>query len=356
MRRTHGSRRRSRIRLSRKNKLIIFTALAIFLSVALAVGAYFGAMALINGYMVDKRDEVIAPLEFERARLRRELASLENDLVAGLPNGSTITTVVTDLSVKLYDILFPIYEGVNHDQDPGTLKMVGSMCLHESELPGGNGNISVEQFNEMMDAGWNTVLRVTKKNAEDLTSYVASMTEKLGALGIAMPDTLYFDLNAYAMKLDEEILSLGMTTVLHHREHALPIFGTDAAPELWRVGCISWNSGETVATFGRLVSSSGTLVITYSFERAVEEDYFPPDIYGAYYSFNKMLSMFRTNIEGGKLAVSDVASGRDRYAEYKKAYSEMSVIMEARRIMLEEQIAKLDEQIFDIYSKFGELN
>ena len=46
----------------------------------------------------------------------------------------------------------------------------------------------------------------------------------------------------------------------------------------------------------------------------------------------------------------------EKYAEYERVYSEMLIIMEARRIMLEEQIAKLDEQIFDIYSKFGELN
>lgn len=343
-------------KLSRRNKTITFTAIIVFLSIVAIVALNFVASSLVNMVVLERRDAVVAPLEMKRALLRRELSTLENDLTAALPNGATVTTVVTDLNTKLYDDVFPMYEGVAEDQDPGTLKLVGTMCLSEDELPGDEGNITLSQYNEMIESGWSTVLYVSKKNAKELTSYVTRMENKLEALSIPMPTGLYFELNAYAFELDGEILSLGMKYVMHHREHGLPLFGTDTDPELWRVGCISWNSGDTVNTFGNLVSTAGNLVITYSFERKVEEDYFPPDIYGANYSFNKMLNKFRSAVIDGDLEVENATVGCENYTEYKRVYRDMLTIMDARRLMLEEQIAKLDEQIFDIYNNFGELN
>ena len=342
-------------KLSRRNKKITFTAISVFLGVVLAVLLWMGASSIITNMMLEERDSVIEPLEMKRAMLRRELSALENDLALSLPNGSTVTTVCTDLDVRLYDILFPIYEGVADDQNPGTLKIVGTMCLSEKEMPGIDGNISLNQYNEMIDAGWSTVLFVSKENAKNLTAYVNSMKERLDALSMSMPNALYFELNAYSMNLDDEILSLGFKSVMHHKEHGLPLFGTDTAPELWRVGCINWNSGDTVTIFGQLVSTSGHLVITYSFDRTIKEDHFPPEIYGAYYSFNKMLSMFRVNSENGNLEVGNVEAGRENYAEYEKVHIEMLIIQEARRLMLEEQIAQLDDMIFDIYRNYGEL-
>ena len=349
-------KRRSSFKITRKNKRITITALVIFLLIAVAAALGSLVVGMIGASARAERDAIIEPLERERARLRRELASLETDLTALLPNGSTITPVATELDAKLYDVVFEIFEGKAPEQPEDTLKLVGTMCLSPKELPGEEGQITMDQYYEMLAAGWSTALRVSKKEAESFDEYYSTMSGILAEIGIAMPDTVYFESGAYSFSLDDKLISLGFKNVFHHREHGLPQIGNDPGDALWRVGSISWNSGETRPAFNRLVASSGNLAITFAFSQTVKEDFFPPDIYGAYYSFNKMLSMFRMYISEGKLESAAASVGRENYTEYSQMYNDMLNIMDARRLVLEEQIAQLDAQIFDIYSKHGELD
>lgn len=75
-------------------------------------------------------------------------------------------------------------------------KIAGTFTLSGECMAGDPGCITVGQYKEMTDAGWTAAIRIPE-GLEDLDAYLADLEARLSALGVDMPDAVYFSRTSF---------------------------------------------------------------------------------------------------------------------------------------------------------------
>lgn len=337
--------------MTRKNKIACIALALVFVLMLCGFGGYNLIVAEAERAYMEKIKRYAEPYEIEKAEYSIEMTNLERELNDLLPCGSTMTLVVTSPDEMLYTEVYPIFSGVSkYNSTSENLSLVGTICISPTDLPGGDGNITEEQFSELLAEGWTTALYVGHTAASDLAVYLDSAEVAFASIGITMPNAAYFAPGAYSTEYDGLLVEYGIRNIVHHEEEGFSLIGADLNGSLWRAGDIGWNTtGVSNASFTALLANSGNLVFSLGFDENDLSRRFIGDEMGNS-SFARMLDKFRECIRSGEMRVGSMSGAREAYKEYNEKYVELSPTLEPRRVELQTEIDRVNKILSRIYA------
>lgn len=113
-------------------------------------------------------------LREELEELKAQYAKVQNSIVP------VVDFFVTDLDASMYTTLYPLMDEFGFK---------GKLVLTHNQFPDGNGKITMEQFKELLDAGWTYCIGWDSDT--DLADRIDTMQTRLDRYELAMPDTVF---------------------------------------------------------------------------------------------------------------------------------------------------------------------
>ena len=325
----------------KKISVVITLLLAVFLLAALW---YVQRQEQTDAGRYEVLDQEALPLQVEKRELERELDALEENYEQQMKGMPTAEIVVTDMDEALYDQLYPVM------QEAG---LQGIMALSDTEYFGRAGNISVSQFNEMLEAGWGYCLGWDGEG--DFAEWMSGMAERLRDTRLSVPEAVYFAQGSYSSEYDEILRQYDVTVAVHHGEEEKAVIVTDDGQgDIWYPGAIVWNRSGVRNDFAELISAGGNLTVSVRFAEDGGENTAQDTDREIYVenSFRNMLEYITQQISEGKLLVmTGFEAARACRTEAENSAAGLLQELETRRQDLEAQIGELESRIDEIYGR-----
>ena len=219
-------------------------------------------------------------------------------------------------------------------------ELTGVLGLGEANMPGDPDRLSREDFDLLLDAGWELCL--VYEGERDFDQWDRDMTERLAATGIPKPAALYFGEDCYDPALDARIAAGGYTLAVHHGESGLPLIAEDAGNSLWFPGAHPWNYEGVRSQIQTVVNHRGEHCFTLRFSQGREE-------YSAS-SFENMLNFIQPFLDAGELRVTGFVQARDLHDPERSGAAQLLRDWEQEQQEMDRQIRELDGQIQALYA------
>lgn len=281
----------------------------------------------------EELNEKLRPLKVQKEKLQQELVDLEKNYeIAKIPKGTT-QVLFTDLNEQVYTICYPIMKDYGY---------TGTLALSLSQLPGTEGCMNLEQFRELIDAGWDVCIKWD--NAAKVNDWWPQLQEQLKQLGLTAVPTVYFTTGTYTAALDAQLQQMGFSIVVHHGEEGRYLIQLADEAGLWHLGAVGFMGDKPKLRLREAVAQKGNIVFLVGFEL---ED----EIYNEK-SFVSMLGYFDSYSANEELIVANMEETRQHYrerlAEYETAkeeeYKQAKAALEAELTAVEAEIAELEAQ------------
>lgn len=136
------------------------------------------------------------------------------------------------LDASAYETLYPLFEQRG---------LVGTLVLHDGQLPGDNGKISTADCWEMANAGWTFAIgddsdidmsTDPEAAAEALGEYLDSYISRIWVRIAVKVDTFMFDEGEYQESFDEVLESRGFTRILYVPDGETQVSSTDSLEKI----------------------------------------------------------------------------------------------------------------------------
>ena len=324
----------------KKISVVITLLLAVFLLAALW---YVQRQEQTDAGRYEVLDQEALPLQVEKRELERELDALEENYEQQMKGMPTAEIVVTDMDEALYDELYPVM------QEAG---LQGIMALSDTEYFGRAGNISVSQFNEMLEAGWGYCLGWD--GGGDFAEWMSEMAERLRDTRLSVPEAVYFAPGSYSSEYDEILRQYDVTVAVHHGEEEKAVIVTDDGQgDIWYPGAVSWNYSGARIDFESLISAGGNLTVSVNFGQADgrSADASGDGVYTEN-SFRNMLEYITQQISEGKLLVmTGFEAARACRTEAENSAAGLLQELETSAAGSRAQIGELESRIDEIYGR-----
>lgn len=302
-----------------------------------------GMIALIywyfSGQEKQKEEQLSAlnaqaqPLERRKWELQNELASLDADYKTRTASQATEQLILLEVNAEVYTIVYPQMQGY---------QAAGVLALSQEEFPGREGKITLEQFDEMKEAGWTYCL--AWNGEEDLSDWLKDMRQLLAKEELQMPETVYFAEGTYFADADRILSSFGISVAVQHGETGLPLATLGSGEGIWHPGARTWNGTDIYQITDDFIQAEENLAFTVSFTQDAS-------IYN-YDSFTNMLENISSYCEDGRLLVTDFQTARACQEDAEKQAAELAEELEAEKEAIKAQIRELEEQINAIYAGY----
>ncbi len=206
------------------------------------------------------------PLERQKRALEEERRNLNEEYNMLLRDPSTLEILFREMDENLFLEVYPLM------RDRG-IKGVLGINLHE--YPGLFTKLPREQYDRLLMDGWGTCLIFEEGYPFDVWStYILSWLERDG---LSVPRAIYFPGNTYDPTWDEDLLSMGIDTVILDAQDGHSSTVTEIR-QLWFTGAMPWNYTGVNSDIELLsFTDGGNLVFTVSFTSlwdAYEEESF----------------------------------------------------------------------------------
>lgn len=182
-----------------KKKLsgIIFLCVVLALAVAASIASMLNEKNNINA----KSETIIKinSLQQERNNLYSRLALFQNERGETDIGGASVFLCFDYADRNLYEIIYPTlsYHGFR-----------GIFTFQPDTAPSDDGLISLEQYNELIGAGWEAAV----KYSEDTD--IAQTKARFEELGISFPQIMVFDTGQYSADMASTLTDLGITVCI----------------------------------------------------------------------------------------------------------------------------------------------
>lgn len=337
-----------------KFRCLILAAVVVAASVTLCIIGFVRSAE--ETLRLERIESMTEPLLEEKRQILRDLENFDRLLMEPIIGGATMTILSINLDEEVYSLLFPIFLDAETSDSVGhvTMSVKGALSLSPTELPGLSDKITRAQFDEMIEAGWSTVLTVSRADADRLDEYITEMKLLLTEMNIAFPDVFRFETGVYTEYYDDVLLSHGITNVIHEESDDYPLVGTDSESEIWRVGLKGWSgvNGESTNAFNTLLTSHGGLVfgveIWHSARREKATHFIPGE---SEPHFRSMLGVFGSHVESGELHIAGVGDGRRNYDTYNEQYRLNVEVYKPAKDRLVARLRELEAEIEAIYNE-----
>ena len=202
-----------------------------------------------------------------------ELETLEKEYEKSKAPNANVQVIFTELDEQVYTLCYPIMQEFEY---------IGMLAISEQQFPGEEGCMTVEQFQELVDAGWKTC--VTWQTETTLGKWWPNLQNKLTVLGVHAGQTLYFPKGTYSAELDESILAAGFTTAVSNPEADVTPLQVQYEEGVWHSGAVGLMSSKPRLWLREAVAQDANVAFLVGFE--LEEELYNER------SFRSMLTCF----------------------------------------------------------------
>lgn len=329
---------------------IMYACVALLIVVSLMLSFSSCKRSSYNAEYENKLSELIC----EKQRLINEKNQLDITIEQELGNASFMSFAFTEIDEALYTEVYPMM-----CPDGEEIDLVGVMALSKDELPGMDGNISMEQYLELASVGWGTALYWDGMG--ELEGFIVEMQSLLGELEIDLPASVIFAKGSYDTSCDEMLTRYGIKNAVHSGEGDLKYIEKTAPDGVWHPGRIGWRwLGESTRLKKSIEANDGyalfeicftnswenTHTSFYAIEGDAETDEQRKD------KFYSMLQSFRESIAAGEIEVRNIDDTRARFTEYFDKLALLESEKEKRLAEIESLINDVTRRMTELYNEY----
>ncbi len=329
----------------RRERIVFIAAIVLVITLGVGIAAVIGVQ---NKREADaaRRDreykELTSELVLRRAELQMEYSNVENKTQASLPQESSAVLVFLDVDEAIYDTMYLEF-GIGGKRFPGV------MCFSETELPGLEGRITMDEYLAMSADGWSGALYWN--GTGELSDFIENMRGSLAALGIEMPDTLVFADGTFRLAYDDILNEKGIFYAVHHGDDGLPLIDSSIRTTVKHPGTVGWNEVKQQKLYhNSLVSSGGVGSYSFSFGDSSLSSYFDPYNGTLVESFTRMLD-YLEQYSKTEVKITDFADAWETRIEYTERLEDMKSYVAEKQAEIRAQISEIDRELVKIYDK-----
>lgn len=288
----------------------------------------------------------ITPIQEEIRLLEEENKNLKENYESKSRRTPQVVLCFGQMDSDLYDEVYPLLQKYGYK---------GVFIMKEGKVPGEDGVITKEQYNTLIESGWQAVMGGTDafdladsvqdssiliKWKEYLTWYIMRLVEA----GIEVPDTYCFEEKEYQKDCDAILQDCGFKIANHYGEKR-DIYEKVrvSESEVFMVGSIKIKNGESEvqSSLEQILESGAFLAVTADEVSDIVND---ASVGCSIQKYRKLLE-FLDSGDGSSLKVStfqELYSGENEMTESSK--KELEKIQE-RQEEIQQRIDRLKEQI-----------
>ena len=300
-------------------------------------------------------EKKLSELVYEKQMLINEKNGLDSDMENKLGNASFMSLVFAELDDALYNVVYPM---MSPDEE-GAVELVGVMALSPDELPGMEGNVTLDEYNELISHGWGAALYWDGHG--ELADFVTDMQSLLSALDIDMPSSVIFAKGAYTSSYDEVLADCGIENAIHSGEEEMKFVEKNDPDGIWHPGRIGWRwVGESTRLKQTVEKNDGYALFEIGFDNS--EDKSHTSFFALATAeetdqqrqekFRNMLDSFRASIAAGKIEVCNIDDARSRYASYYDNKDTLEAEKAARLAEIESAINDVTRRMTELYNEY----
>ena len=278
----------------------------------------------------EEMSEKRRPLQVERQKLQQELADLQKEYEASkLPKGTT-QVIFTGLEADVYNVCYPIMK--EHEY-------TGTLAVSLTQFPGMEGLMSVEQFQQLLNEGWEVCVKWDSQNPVE--TWLPQLLEQMKQFHVETLPIVYFTTGTYTKALDEKLVKAGFSIVVHHGEEQMPLIQLSDEEGLWHVGSVGLMGEKPKLRLTEAISQKGNITYLVGFE--LEDERYDER------SFRSMLGYFDSYESKAELIVSNVGEARQHYQQRGEVYEQAKdEEYNSAREALEKELAQVEKELAEL--------
>lgn len=271
------------------------------------------------------------PLSVRKEELEQELETLRKLYEKSISPKASVQVLFTDLNEQVYTTCYPI---MKEYEDTGIL------TVSATQLPGEEGCMTKEQFQELVDAGWDVY--VTWQTEGDAKKWWPNLQNKLTVLGVRAGKTMYFPKGTYQVDADKVLLELGFTSVLISKNDEESPLQMQEEEGIWHAGAVGMMTSKPKLWLREAVAQDANVAYLVGF--SLEEELYNEN------SFRSMLNSLEEYKATEELIVTDVEDAREGFrardlgvdTETEKQYQEQKAALEAELADVKKQLQEME--------------
>ena len=282
----------------------------------------------------EKLYEQRRPLTVKQEQLEQELETLEKEYQKSKAPNAVVQVIFTDLSEKVYSECYPIMKEYEY---------TGTLTLSAKQLPGEEGCMTVDQFKELIDAGWQVAITWQKGAAPK--QWWPNLQNRLTVLGIEGSEVVYFPHDTYDAKLDATMQELGFSVaVVNKKEEETPL-QLQHEDGVWHVGAVGMMTSKPRLWLREAVAQDANLAYLVGFQ--LEEEMYNEN------SFRSMLNCFDEYEATEELITTNIGEAREHFRGRGAGVSpEIESQYQEKKAALEKELSKVKKQLEKIDAKY----
>ena len=325
-----------------------------------------------------RQNELQQRYEAETADLRSEMSHLQSLLNTiddryAKPLGCKSAMSIIAINTKS-DFVETLYSLLLEKTPSGQLINPCVLGLSPDNIPGENGNISLERYFELLSLGWGSCYFYDnawddKISEEELDGWLLQMAQKLDSLNIPRPKAIFVD-HAYRRELDTVLKKYGIETAIHREGTEYPVIELTAGNDgVWHPGAVGWNSvAVSQVVKNSVVYGGGYAVFTVGRGLAVKNDenvevldkssiietseLFVLNIERYAETFTKMLENLRAHQMAGELKLMTVDGAREFRLDYLARVDATASDKAQERAALQARMDEIAKELIEIMQKY----
>ena len=300
---------------------------------------------------MDDYDRELALLVYEKQQLQSQKIDIERGEANAVPLFAYMSFIFTELDAGLYTDVLPVLT----EYGP----FVGVMAFSVDELPGGEGNITKEQYDELISLGWGNALYWDGEG--ELAAFLDTAESLLRDMNIEMPKSVFFEKDSYSEDYDALLLEWGIENAVHSGNTDYGIVEKKNPDGVWHPGYVGWRNLKKSTRLKSSIESNGgysafRIVFDNSPENAETAYYHIPDESTSNGTreqvFEKMMLSFKKSNEAGTIKVMTIEGSREAAAAHFRGVEEYREYAKDRIAEIDAKIVSVEARILDLYDKY----
>lgn len=278
----------------------------------------------------EQRYEESLDLNVQKRQLQQKIEDLGNEYKKSIRYVGTTQVLFPEVDSRVYEQCFPIMESYN---------FTGILALSPTQFPGTDGCMSLDQFSELIEAGWG--ICIAWQPGQTLDTWLPAFRESLTEIGVEQGETMYFPVNVYSRDMDESLQEYGFSIVVHHGENGETLIPTEISEGIWRLGAVGLMGEKPKRRLNEALEGQGNIIFTVGFQ--AEEELYNER------SFTSMLEYFDGHRQEGHLMVGDFQTIKEHYLGRTgiQITDENSAILKEKEA-LEVELQQIEERLKEL--------
>ena len=244
---------------------------------------------------------------------------------------ATTQVIFTGLEADVYNVCYPIMKRFGY---------TGLLAISLKQLPGMDGRMSLEQFQELIAEGWDICIKWDADTPARI--WWPELQKQMEQLELQTGAVVYFTTGTYKGSLDAQLMDMGFSIVVHHGEEGKSLVQSNHEEGIWHLGSVGLAGEKPKFRLTEALEQVGNITYLVGFE--LEDEMYQER------SFLSMLSYFDAYVANQELIVSsDMTELRQNYLEQSETYQQArkEEYQQARSI-LEAKLAEVEAKLSEI--------